>query len=280
MEGRAWLLAGGLATALALLLLRAGPAQAAHRPTGDERAWVRRVIAFISATEGRADSLNRNLDGAGLSYGILQWNQRSGSLGVLLGTLQQADPEGFVRFFGPSWRELLESTSRGGLVPVEGVVLWEEPWVGRFAAAGRHPPFVSAQWWLAEKGEHFQGALDVARLLGVRTERAVALFFDRSVQQGPAAAQQMAEQLRALGLPGSYNEILRAYATLAASRFRRTTPPESPRFSSKAPHILWKPVGGEWHAVAGRWDLYQDVVKRTTRVLASQQLSDEPIPWA
>ena len=45
-----------------------------------------------SASEGKADSLNRNLDGAGLSYGILQWNQRSGSLGVLLAAMQGADP--------------------------------------------------------------------------------------------------------------------------------------------------------------------------------------------
>ena len=274
------LLAGGVATALALLLLGARPAKAAHAPVVDERAWVRRVITFISATEGRADSLNRNLDGAGLSYGILQWNQRVGNLGILLRALHQADPEAFVRFFGPSWSALLESTARGGLEPVEGVSLWEEPWVSRFVAAGRHPPFVAAQWRLAEQGEHFQGALDVALILGVRTERAIALFFDRSVQQGPGAARQMAEQLRAVGLPRGYSEILHAYAALAASRFRRTTPPQSLQFSTKAPHILWKSVGHEWHAVAGRWDLYLDIVKRTRRVLTATELSDEPLPWA
>lgn len=85
----------------------------------------------------------------------------------------------------------------------------------------------------------------------------------------------MAERLRA-GNPGlPYPEILRAYVSLAASRFRRTTPPPSPQFSPRSPHILWKQSGVEWHAVAGRWDLYLDVVRRSERVLSSRQISDE-----
>jgi hypothetical protein len=75
----------------------------------------------------------------------------------------------------------------------------------------------------------------------------------------------------------AYPEVLRAYAELAASRFRRTTPPPTPQFSPRAPHIVWKAVGSEWHAVAGRWDLYLDVVKRTVRVLSDRGLSDEPL---
>jgi hypothetical protein len=239
-----------------------------------------RVITFVSASEGKADSLNRNLDGAGLSYGLLQWNQRSGNLGVLLSAMVQADPAAFARFFGPSWAAVLDVAQRRSLEPVEGARLWEEPWAARFVAAGRHPAFVAVQWHLAEHGEHFQGALAVARLLGGRTERAIALFFDRSVQQGPGAARQMAEQLLERGREIPYPGILRAYAELAASRFRRTTPPPSPQYSAKAPHLLWKRVGDEWHAVAGRWDLYLDVQRRTSRVLSAPQLSDQLISLA
>jgi hypothetical protein len=274
--GLVWL-GGGLLAALSLLL--AGrPARArvqAVAPRGD-RGWVRRVITFVSATEGKADSLNRNLDGAGLSYGILQWNQRSGNLGVLLSAMAAADPDAFVRFFGPSWAAAVDVAQRRSLEPVDGAPLWEEPWASRFVAAGRHPPFVAVQWHLAEHGEHFQGALDVARMLGVRTERALALFFDRAVQQGPGAARQLAEQLRSRGLPASYPDLLQGYAELAASRFRRTTPPPSVQFSPRAPHIVWKLVGSEWHAVAGRWDLYLDVVRRTRRILSSS-LADMPV---
>lgn len=275
MNPRGLLVVGGLAVLAGALLLGTPPAQAAvgARPVPDDRAWVRRVIAYVSGNEGRADSLNRNLDGAGLSFGILQWNQKSGSLGGLLQAMRQADPQAFVRVFGPSWSALLADTFRGGLEPVDGIPLWQEPWVSRFVAAGRYPRFVEVQWFVAEHGEHFQGALDVARILGVRTERAMALFFDRAVQQGPAAARQMAEQLRASGVPG-YPAVLRAFAELAASRFRRSSPPETPYYSARAKHIVWKQVGTEWHAVAGRWDLYRDVRERTNKALDSTALGD------
>lgn len=272
MNPRGALLVGGLAAAAGLLLFAARPAQAAVR-TPDDRAWVRRVIAFVSSTEGKADSLNRNLDGAGLSFGILQWNQHAGNLGVVLHAMQRADPTAFARIFGPAWAALLAVTGRGSLEPVDGAVLWQEPWVSRFVAAGRYPPFVEVQWYVAEHGEHFQGALDVARILGVRTERAMALFIDRAVQQGPAAARQLAEQLAAGGAR-PYPQVLQVYAELAASRFRRSRPPPSPCYSSAARHIVWKPAGPEWHAVAGRWDLYADIIRRTTRILVDKALSD------
>jgi hypothetical protein len=57
---------------------------------------------------------------------------------------------------------------------------------------------------------------------------ALALFFDRAVQQGPGAARQIGEELRARG-PLPYPDLLRAYAALAAERFRRTSPPASPQ---------------------------------------------------
>ena len=100
----------------------------------------------------------------------------------------------------------------------------------------------------------------------------MALFFDRAVPQGPAAARQLAEQLRA-SAPLPYPALLRAYATLAASRFRRTEPPESLYYSARAKHIKWTQVGAEWHAMAGRWDLFRDVARRTSRILGSS-LSD------
>ncbi len=248
----AWL-GGGLAV-IGLVVLSTKPAQAMARtvPAVEpkppvDRAWVRRVIAHVSATEGRPDALNRNLDGAGLSFGILQWNQRGGALGTLLEAMQQSDPTAFARIFGPSWAEVLEVARRRSLESVGGARLWEEPWAGRFATAGRHPPFVAVQWHLAEHGEHFRGALDVARILGMYTERSIALFFDRSVQQGPGTARRLAETLRERWIGEGrrsvpYAKVLRAYAEFAASRFRRTKAPPSPRYSARAPHIVWQRV--------------------------------------
>lgn len=239
---------------------------------------MRRVIAYVSGNEGRADSLNRNRDGAGLSFGILQWNQRAGSLGPLLAAMRTADPAAWDRIFGPSGATLLAATARGGTAPVDGHALWEEPWASRFVAAGRHPAFVDVQWRHAESGEHFRGALDVARILGVRTERALVLFFDRSVQQGPAAARRLAETVRAGAPDLSGPELLRTWAERAAASFRRSTAPDGLQFSTTAKHIGWKPVGDEWHAFAGKWDLYADIARRTQRILSDPGLSDVPLP--
>jgi hypothetical protein len=111
----------------------------------------------------------------------------------------------------------------------------------------------------------------------VRTERALVLFFDRSVQQGPGAARKLAETLRARAPDLAGPELLRAWAELAAERFRRTTAP-GPAEPGTAKHIVWKPVGGEWHACAGRWDLHADITRRTRRILSDPGLSDEALP--
>jgi hypothetical protein len=245
--------------------------------------WSRNVIAWVSRREGKPDSLNRNLDGNGLSYGILQWTQKSGNLGVVLGAMFQADPAGFASLFGASWRKVLDVTARGSLEPVDGAVLWDEPWASRFVAAGRHPPFVEVQWSLAQAGDHWRGAESVAARLGVRTERSMTLFFDRSVQQGPAGAARTAEKLVAAyardgrtSVP--YLQLLVDYSAFSAAPFRRTTQPTSPYYSARATHITWQPVGQEWHAVTGPFDLYEGILRRTNDILRDRTLGDSPLP--
>lgn len=269
-----------------VVLAATPPGQAAVRRV--ERTvsdWTRNVVRLVSAREGRPDSLNRNLDGVGLSYGVIQWTQKSGNLGKLLVALHAADPAAFVRIFGPSWQKLLDVTQRGSLESVDGAVLWEEPWASRFIAAGRHPAFVDVQWAMAAQGAHFRGAERVAALLGIRTERAMALFFDRSVQQGPAGARRIAEQLLASYAAAGrtsvpYAQVLADYAALAAARFHRTTPPPSLEFTPGSSRVLWKKVGDAWHAVTGPFDLYAGIVRRTGAILRDPTLSDAPLPPA
>ena len=47
-------------------------------------SWIANVIRRTAAREGSYASLNPNSDGAGLSFGILQWTQASGNLGNTL----------------------------------------------------------------------------------------------------------------------------------------------------------------------------------------------------
>jgi hypothetical protein len=247
--------------------------------------WVTRVVSRVSASEGKTDSLNLNRDGNGLSYGIIQWTQRSGSLYKLLGSMQATDPAEFARVFGANHATLLDVARRKSLDPVGGARLWDEPWVSRFKAAGRHPTFVAVQWALATRGEHFQGAEEVSRILNIRTERAMTLFFDRSVHQGPTASKAVATRIRdRLTASGAatvrYRDLLDAFARGMADRFRRTTRPESEVYSSGAPHVLWKQVGSEWHAIAGPWDLYETAIGRARRILDDPTLPDVPVDAA
>ena len=93
----------------------------------------------------------------GLRLGPHQATQDTGELGELLALMRDADPAGFAQIFGPEAPALLEITTAEGpssletpdgrgprVRPVAGLDLWEEPWVERFRAAARHPPFQAA----------------------------------------------------------------------------------------------------------------------------------------
>lgn len=273
------LLLGAVGAGAVVALVVAGggsPLAGARRVASATMGWADRVIARVSRHEGRHDSLNLNLDGAGLSFGIIQWAQKPGNLGVLLAEMQRADPARFATTFGPAWRELLAVTSAGSLAPVAGAVLWHEPWVSRFRAAGRDPVFVEVQNRLAKQGDHFRGALEAAAVLGVWTERALTLFYDTSVQQGPRFAKRLAERVRDEFLGHGvqrvrYGDLLYRYAELAPAHFRRTTPPTAPYPAS---HIEWRPTAGEWHAWAGSFDLYENIRRRRMSIVRDPQLSD------
>jgi len=124
--------------------------------------WIKRIVDRTSKHEGTYDSLNLNSDNAGLSFGRLQWSQRTKALGNLLGEMHLADPTRFEAIFGSSWRRLLEVTKVGSLEPIDGAVLWTEPWVSRFKAAGREPIFRQVQDRLASGCQYMAAAIAAA----------------------------------------------------------------------------------------------------------------------
>ena len=132
---------------------------------------------------------------------------------------------------------------------------------------------------MAAEGEHFHGALAVARRLGLATERALALFFDASVQQGPQGAMRVADRLvRKLQAKGEtrvhHRRLLELYARECARPFRRQSPPSKPYPSE---HIEWRKTGSEWHAWAGQFDLYVDVLRRRIAIVKDANLRDQVV---
>jgi len=237
--------------------------------------WIRRVIERVSGHEGGYASLNRNTDNAGLSFGILQWSQATGQLGVLLQRMRAADPPRFEAIFGPHWEALLQATKAGSLGPVAGAVLWTSPWAERFARAGSDPVFQAVQRRLAREGEHMRGAIAASEALGIATERALALLYDTAVQQGPGAALTIARQALEVAReqgPLSDGETLAWYAQRAADRHRRRTEPS--RKVTAGGRLEWRRVGDHWHQFAGSIDLYENIRKRRGSILADRNLGD------
>jgi hypothetical protein len=240
-----------------------------------------RIIENTSANEGKPGEVNPNNEGTeGISWDILQWTQRSGEVGVLLRMMQATAPGLFAEVFGPAWSELLTVTNARTdserLKPVAGVVLWKEPWLSRFQAAGRQPTFQKVARLRAGTGPHMIAALDCAKMLNCWTERALALFFDTAVQQGPTGARTVAQRtLDALVTPGSTAQLsvsvlLQEYAMQAPWKFRATAPPSSSKFT-------WRRVGDAWHAFSGSVDLYENIRKRRFAILNSTSLADSRV---
>ena len=303
--GPALVLGGGLA--LLLLAMSARPARAAPpRGTNMELPitdWMPTLLRKTSEHEGTYWSVQRNLDGNGVSYGILQWTQKSGSLGRLLAAMYAADADSFKVVFGSSWAKVLEVTRRSSLEPVDGVALWSGPWPARFEAAGRYPVFQRVQVEEATRSDYLQGAVSIAQSLGVVTERALVMTFNRTVHMGVEGATGPARRLLAWynedsgRRPAKPNDVLAQYAWMCAGKFRRTTPPEKSNYNADG-NLWWQQVAeewselkaggdyrvrrvvasGVWHVVTGPkskpWSLYDLITKRSSDILTDPGLRD------
>ena len=283
------LMLGGVLAGAALVVLgvstpRAGvvaPVAEGRRSVMDIAA---RVIDYVARGEskGKFWAQNRNTDGQGLSYGLLQWTQRSGALGKLLARMNAADPAAFARTFGPDAALLLKTTTSPTEAVRMSLPLWSDPWTSRFTAAGQVRAFQLVQAEAAATGASWQAALAIAQIFGVWTERALVLFFDRANHHGGHGAKKLANGLKAeLTSSGpvrvAYPELLARYARACAAPYRRSSAPEQVTTSSGK---TWRKVGAEWHLFAGKADLYAIIVRRTGEILADPGLADTALEVA
>ena len=132
----------------------------------------------------------------GLSWGLIQFTQRSGSLGRVLSKIKEREDrigaslpaeQRFAQLFGPHADELLRvtnaATEEGRVAAVGGANLWEPVWTARFRAAGRVPHVQYAQNEVALT-DYFDPNLRVASWLGLDTPRALAMLVDRCIHMG------------------------------------------------------------------------------------------------
>lgn len=212
--------------------------------------WKLRVVQATVLAESRGSyaAINANTDNAGLSFGLLQWAQKPGGLGTLLGAMNARDPARFRSYMGSGADELLRVTKAGGVQPVGGVYLWQEPWRSRFVALGADPVFQQVQRDQAAAGPYMAAAVQAARTIGgTPTERGMAILFDVATQQGPGALRALVSASRG----ASFHDRVLHLAQLAVQR-----------------------VAGKR---AGSVDLGAAVQNRMNRILASADLSDRAV---
>ncbi|WP_242395903.1 M23 family metallopeptidase [Anaeromyxobacter oryzisoli] len=178
----------------------------------------------------------------GLSWGVIQFTQDSGSLGDVLKEMHRIAPALFERVFGPNWAELLALTEPSGahVDPVytpyghSGLTKWgkdgrpssgdyrgsrvrpipftpggpaEDLWTGSWKAAfyeaAKHDECKRAQRTIAYRN-YFDDALKVCRDWNVRSDRGIAIALDRTIQQGSARGIFKAASLAAGGSATSF----------------------------------------------------------------------------
>ena len=173
----------------------------------------------------------------GLSFGIVGFSQDSGELGQLLALMRGRDASRFEEIFGAAAAELVEVTNRPGplskdveggrsarVQPVAGSDLWEEPWLGRFVAAGRDRALKGAQIELAA-GLYLDPTLRFTTDLGLATQRGLAIVFDRAAHRGVTGGMNwVIETVGPLQTNVLLNEALLAIGFPDVESFQRSQP--------------------------------------------------------
>jgi hypothetical protein len=183
---------------------------------------VTKVLALVSQMEGagRFSSVNLNSDGAGLSFGLIQWAQKPGRLAEIVDAFQKSDAAEFARVFGgeDKGRQLLAHLRKpsGGVDPQTGKTtdagfdLIAEPWLGRFRAAGLSRTFQVTQVRTAAAAfsQSVQKIRQYAK--GLESERAMAFMIDLANQHGDTGAKRIYMAVQRPGM--SERELLEAMA--------------------------------------------------------------------
>jgi hypothetical protein len=132
-----------------------------------------------------------NFDGCGISFGLLQWNIKSGSLQPLLKDFIRLSPAGFVTIFGDDSKSFKEAVLKNypkaqlqfaiSINDTKNRIV--EPWKTYFTKLGADPDMQVIQIKYARARMNI--AVKYMAKFGFKSERALALIFDIVTQHGP-----------------------------------------------------------------------------------------------
>ena len=172
-----------------------------------------------------------NWDDAGITWGVIGFTLRHGSLGEVIRRVHEAHPEIVAEDFGPTRSEtLLEALE----LPAAERVAWADsisltddkttlhkPWREAFEAFGARPEVQAAQRAVAEE-RYAAPARRTAEELGLASELGYALAFDVHVQNGgvKSAAREAIAAARGESEPEDEHALRRLVAHAVAEQAR------------------------------------------------------------
>lgn len=164
-------------------------AECAH---SDESVLVPEIVKAVATNEGSSfKSVNWNDNGAGISVGVLQWNQERGALPTLIRGWNRQNPSAF--------REIFQGVAPNGKRYSENLL--NEHWLRNYNIAGdpalksamiralANPGFQQVQLRLAK--EAVSDHVDMAHKFNVKTNFGVAVVADIANQVGPVRTEGM-----------------------------------------------------------------------------------------
>ncbi len=200
----------------------APPAEATAPPVPlDNQEMYRSIRAVAAGISG--DALYEWVDGSqpqqhGLRAGLVGFGQANGDLGRLLEIMRRRDPSLFAVVMGSASDALLRvataPTRDERLQPVDGRPLWHAEWQEKFRQAGQQETFQAAQNEAAIEHQ-FRPMLAAARELALRSDRGLALLYDRVAVLGLQVGVEWIRQR--LAPPDGVTEAARLQALLEAA---------------------------------------------------------------
>ncbi|HYY98828.1 MAG TPA: hypothetical protein VE642_09575, partial [Pyrinomonadaceae bacterium] len=192
------------------------------------------TITMLFEGGGKFTAFNANTDGAGLSFGLIQWAQKPGRLNELLGAFRDAEPQVFANVLGGGdaalAAALVKHTAKpnGGVSKATGATtdpkfdLIHEPWAGRFRRAGMNRALQRVQVTTAIKD--FTDSLKMLKGFApeIRSERGVAFMLDLANQHGDGGAKKIVAAVRAAH-PGVFGDEAKLMLALENESVARVT---------------------------------------------------------
>ncbi len=191
-----------------------------------------KILSVVAQMEGAGQftAMNKNLDHAGLSFGLIQWAQKPGRLTEILNAFSTASAPDFVRILGGGdagvANGLIAHTQQpgGGVDHTTGQTtdpafdLVNDPWVSWFSAAALWMPFQQVQVQTALND--FRSSLTQIKQYApqLNSERAVGFMLDLANQFGNGGARSIYQAVWQDGM--AIGDALQAMANESVQRIQ------------------------------------------------------------